>query len=516
MNTFHKLINRNKFIAITICLLTFGMLYGLFAHQVIESVYQGESFFLLNKLFKIRGDKSLDYYVKKVDMLYVSLNILFVCFVFGISFAYKLWRRNQNILELIGKEVQKLTIYFIENKKITLIWLAIFIGFGLTYLYIGFLLTSGYEKFNFFGADHWEPSLCWTDPKQRGCHKGSHPLLLLLIVPLGNLLHSLTTATLASVLALNALFGATAVTLAAVFFWNFTTRYIDTLLLTFVFGLSMSQLFFSSLPETYALASLTIVATYVLFLACLQNQKLYLGYWILVGILTFGVTITNFAQTLICFVATVFILKQRHKVVSILEYIGNIVSSAFLLSILQRLLFTQAKFFFLPSTFKGESNYIEATILNNPFLVMQEVIKHFFLVNFIAPSPFAGIDYENPSRLLLGFFMRPLDYSFLGYMGMFLWLSLFVIGFSKNIFFTQKPNIYIIAIALGVIFNMVLFSCFEVRSMFLFTCNFTFPVLLLAINKSLLEKTYFKICLTVLIVLMGINNLSLIEQIIYT
>jgi hypothetical protein len=316
---------------------------------------------------------------------------------------------------------------------------------------------------------------------------------------------------------LNAFFGAFAIFLAALFFWNYTKKYLETFLATTAFGLTMTQLFFSVLLESYGLSAGSIVATYVLFIICLRHQKIYGVYWILAGLFSFGVTITNFAQTLICFTTLVFFLKKDNRLVIVLEYIGTVVSFAFLLSLLQHKLFG-GEYFFVPSAANREIVWIRTTIFNHPLLIIQEIIKHFFLVNFVSPSPFPP-DMIPGEKIILSFFGRPLNYSLFGLIGTFIWLFILLNGIYQDLLLFSKKNnqiykSFLIAVTLAILGNMAFYSIFNAEEMFIFTCHFTFLVLVLATNKMLLSQRYFQIAMSLLIFFMGINNLTILRQII--
>lgn len=64
-----------------------------------------------------------------------------------------------------------------------------------------------------------------------------------------------------------------------------------------------------------------------------------------------------------------------------------------------------------------------------------------------------------------------------------------------------------------IVTTLVFLLTFE---MFLFTCNFSFSVLLLGVNKRLFRKQYFRIIFVFLTLIIGINNLIIIRQIITT
>jgi hypothetical protein len=223
--------------------------------------------------------------------------------------------------------------------------------------------------------------------------------------------------------------------------------------------------------------------------------------------------ILNFAQTLICFFAIVLVVKQRNRVSTILEYVGVIVSLSFLLSLLQHKLFG-GQYFFIPDMLTTELKYVRPPLASNTLLIPIEIFKNFFLVNFVSPSPVNHINYSDYMMIIPG--EKPLYYSIIGLMALLIWGYVFTLGVYQNITNRNQKNqgVFVLVIFLVILFNMAFHSFFNNWELFIHTSNFTFPVLLIAINGWLLQKTYFKIALISLIILMGINNLSIIVQII--
>lgn len=505
---------QNKSIKILIIFLALvTIVYLILGHQLIALIYQDKSISFLNKLLEGRSENSLDYYTKKMDGFLLSFMILFSSLVFAFQSLLRLYQNRSQSLLALNTEFQNL-----KNKpsscrnylKPCWVFLTLFLIFYALYLHLGVQLIPWYRKTEFFGSDYTEAIRGWIDSRGKVIHKGSHPLFLLLVIPLANFSKILLPIPYSAIF-LNSLFASIAVLLSSIFFFINSQSYTQTLLLAITFGLSMSQLVFGSLPESYSIACCSIVLTYILFLICIKTRNLYLAYWIVAGLLSFGVTITNFVQTLICFAATVFGLQRPRKIILILEYASCVLSFAFLLSLIQKITFPQSSFFFEPSMFANESQFIKNYILEQPFLVLSQIINNFFMVNFVSPSPFA-IPKTPISPMILSFFNRPLDYNLIGWLGIVVWLGLFILGTLKNIQ-SLKTNFLIIGILLAVIFNIFIHSLFGVNEMFLYTCNFTFPVLLLAINQSLLSKAYFKIGFVLLIILMAINNLIIMNQI---
>lgn len=149
-------------------------------------------------------------------------------------------------------------------------------------------------------------------------------------------------------------------------------------------------------------------------------------------------------------------------------------------------------------------------VLSHPLIVIEDVIKNFFLLNFIAPFPGIINNVEKPGDMILSFFRQHLDYKLIGFVGVVVWLSLFTIGFFKNL--TSARNMLFKVASCALLFNAALHSIFGMNEMFLYTCNFTFPVLLLSLHKPSLKTIYFRGALIFLTPIMAINNFTVIKS----
>lgn len=507
----------NKLVTILAFILVLeGILYFLFGHPLIEAIYKAQSIDFLNNMFKGRENNSLDFYLKRSDLFFVFANTLFACLVLVSYFFLKIITQKIPVFYLAKIELVNFKASLIKNKKAILLSTGLAIGFSLLYITIGIPLIQKLllnpNIFDFLSPNPGDLHE-WTSLEYNKHHKGSHPLILLLVSPWQSLLTFSPLPKEVSAVLISSFFGSFAILFAALCFWNLTKKYIETLLLTILFGLTMNQLFYSTIPESRSLQCLSIIPTYLLFIVCLQSKKLYLVYWILAGLFSFGVTITNFAQTLICFFAIVLVVKQRNRVSTILEYVGVIVSLSFLLSLLQHKLFG-GQYFFIPDMLTTELKYVRPPLASNTLLIPIEIFKNFFLVNFVSPSPVNHINYSDYMMIIPG--EKLLYYSIIGLMALLIWGYVFTLGVYQNITNRNQKNqgVFVLVIFLVILFNMAFHSFFNNSELFIHTSNFTFPVLLIAINGWLLQKTYFKIALISLIILMGINNLSIIVQII--
>ncbi|MBE9226697.1 hypothetical protein IQ264_14815 [Phormidium sp. LEGE 05292] len=393
-----------------------------------------------------------------------------------------------------------------DYRKVILLSLALSLGFTALYISLGLELIP--FQGDFFGADQNE----WLTLEWSRYHKGSHANRLLFLEIFGFLrLFSPPISKVHLAIFLNSLFGGFTIFFSCIVFWLLTKKYFSTTCFTLLFGLSMNQLFFSAVPESRSLQALSIVITCLLLIISLQTSRIYWLYWILVGIFSFGILLTNFVVTFLCFAVTIIALEYHQRIRKILEYGGTVVFLSFCLNLVQKK-FLGGSYFFLPYTVIKELNYINVTLINNPLLVLKELLNNFLLVNFVSASPFAG----HSDRVELSFFARDLAYSALGWIALALWLILFLIGFYKNVIVSQSiVKQILIALILSIFFYLVLHSFYNVKEMYIYTTNYSFLVLLLCTNKSLTKFLAWKIAIVILIVVMGINNLNIMREIIF-
>ncbi|MBD2103067.1 hypothetical protein [Leptolyngbya sp. FACHB-261] len=514
MNPPHHWIVKNKPLALLITLfLVEIVVYWLIAHPIIEALYNGQSIFIF-KPFSNRTENSLEYYADKVDQLFFTVNGLAILFAFGISFARRMliYPKPKIASEFFEFTRQKI----LGSSQSISLFAGLFIVFFSLYCVLGLSLAPNHTRYVFWGADNLEQIRDWTSLGWNKNHEGAHPLTPLLIDPWGFLLYQLTGTGATAAVILNALWSALAVSLSAVCFWLLTEQYSAALLLALVFGVSMSQLVFGAVPESYGFAALSIVLVHSLFLICLKTGRVYPWGWVLVGLLSFGITITNFAQAIICFVLT--LLQQRRKGLLKLtaEYIGAVISIGVVLALVQRKLLPGSQYFFFADTVKSKVEYMAVGILTQPFAVISELFKNFFMLNFVSAFPAFEPNLKLPTpekqgviEIVCTFFNQPLDYNILGGIGVGLWLSLFGIGLLANIFSYQKKPFWFTGVALCVLFNLALHSIFGVQELFLYTSHFTFPVLLLAVNREILSRHYYQVGLLLLVLIMAINNLAI-------
>jgi hypothetical protein len=383
------------------------------------------------------------------------------------------------------------------------------ISFFALYYIQGIALSqvTGYdvEQNIFFGADHLEPVWGWVC-----CHKGVHPLLLLFVVPITKFLNIFIPSTLNCVLIVNSFFGCLGTLLAFFCFRELTHQSVQSVLLATLFGFSASHLIFSSIPESYSLSACVIVINYLLFLSSLQRKKMNTGLWIIAGTLTLGVVVTDFIQTFICFTVTlVAVEKERSKLYALVRYIIAVFLIVFFLNRVQYIIFG-GQLFIDPQVYLYETQYLKPILFSQPIFVLKEIMKNFFLINFIASFP--DIVRTTSNIPALSFYGAPLKFTFFGLSGIMIGTILIV----SKIFEKRSMHyegFFLTGISLSILANILIHIFFNINELFLYTCNFTFPVLLLLLPFKLHDNKMLNILLVFLVILTGINNLIVLRNI---
>lgn len=115
----------------------------------------------------------------------------------------------------------------------------------------------------------------------------------------------------------------------------------------------------------------------------------------------------------------------------------------------------------------------------------------------------------------LTFFGIPLSYNYLGFIAVVLWGSILIIGTYKNLTLSLARSdrdkiVFLSAVSLSILYEMIFHSLYGVVELLIYSCYFTFLIVILFINKETLKKPYFLIILGILIALMAINNLTVL------
>lgn len=422
----------------------------------------------------------------------------------------------------------------IRNSKFrsVLCGIAIFATFFILYFYMSLALskTGAFKEFSIlFQFDTPRVINDMTTFSAKHGRTNVHPLYVLLINPIGELVEILIGSHLTAAVFLNSFLGALGVTLGYIFFLSLRNKIIDAVLLTFLFGISTSQLILSIVPETYSLAICSLLVTYILFVQSIKKETPHLLLWVLAGVFSLGVTTTNFIQTAICFGISNITFSERNKWLTwgrkMLVFSVGVLSITTLFSIIQKGIYPTSIPFYLPEVYLKEMQYASTLVFQKPVAVIAQLFKHFFWVNIVGPSP---ATYTMPGKHLTAItFSSTLEFNFFGIIGSILWFILLGTNFARKQRVSQNMNgdsqYRIQPLLLGYIicllFNLVFHSFYGAVEKynfeyFLYTGNFTFLVLVISTIFHRFEAKIMRALLLITIVCAGINNILVVKEII--
>ncbi len=354
----------------------------------------------------------------------------------------------------------------------------------------------------------------WEDPYWRAIH----PLALLILRPLvglaalifnGNRLYGAITLVSAA--------GALCVFLAWTFVRHATQAKPYALLIATLFGVTTAGLVFGSTIETYVFSA----AALMLFFVFLLQEKWSLFYLVPVGVVTFGLTVTNIAQTLV----GLFVFKPNIRLV--VRYTALAVALGVVLSQVNNLVYPESNpFFFVPSRLLYEERHINKITFRRAEIVAREA----FLYNIVAPEPLAFS--EGLPTPKFWFYKRiiirkvSMDDKLSEYEGALstftalVWVLLLAtagVSYLRYLFRRSSSAKISSALALVVGMNAALHLTYG-KELFLYSANWTYAlVLFVALSlKGLVKFRWFQIALVGFLVLVMINNARLIDFLLTT
>ena len=343
-----------------------------------------------------------------------------------------------------------------------------------------------------------------------------HPAILLYLRPvvwfLSIFLHG---DRLQAVFLMHALAGAGCVFLTWLIVCRATRNTAYSLVIASLLGASASHMLLSSMFETYIYSALALL----FFLWLIQNNNTALKYTVPVGIVVFGITVTNLIQTCILY----FVNHPRFKV--IFKYVVLVVFVTALLNILQVWLYPSAGSLFVPSHLLHEQRYIF-----NPFDFSWRAVGRFrltlhaiLLYGVVAPTPFIlteeiGMDVPNfrTYQILLGEF-HIAAYRGLADMTVKIWIVILAAAiflFLLNFLKTPKQIVLPLSLVLCLGFSFVLHLVYGDDPM-LYSANWTYTLVLFValVLQKWADRRWLQLILIAFLILVMSTNLQLIHQI---
>ncbi|OQX65383.1 MAG: hypothetical protein B6I38_04430 [Anaerolineaceae bacterium 4572_5.1] len=388
-----------------------------------------------------------------------------------------------------------------------------------------FILSSALNQLHFgtddifFDADAvaWRTRLT-THALEDPYWRAIHPLALLLFRPVISLIAILFKGnTLYAASFVVSLAGASCLFLTWIFVKKATNNKSYALLISTLLGVTSANLVFSALIETYIFSALTLI----LFFVFLQHEKWSLSALVPIGVATFGITVSNIAQTVI----GLFVMRLNLKLV--MRYIIFVLALGIVLSQAHNIIYSNPNpFFFVPSRVLYENRHINKITPRRAVVVAREAV----LYNVVAPEPLAFTEgLPTPKfwfykRIIIR--KQPMrdnlsEYeSIIGTVTAWFWmLLLFLSGifFLRNFFLKSPKTKMLIALLLCIAFNLTLHLTYG-KEIFLYSSGWTYAIILfMALSWHELAKfKWFRTVLAVFLLLLMINNTQFIFTLLNT
>jgi hypothetical protein len=307
--------------------------------------------------------------------------------------------------------------------------------------------------------------------------------------------------------------------MAWLFFKKRTGNTAYALLLAALLGFSNSHMVLSSLLESYIFSA----AALILFLYLLQAKEDNFPQLVLVGLITFGITITNFAQTCIGF----FLLRPDKK--NIFRYMLLILAIATLLAFVQSAIFPKSDPFYIVSRFQSESFNIDsygdlgANATRVLISRMNVTFRNITLFSVVAPRPIIRYDEPHCEPLcfrVMRYFRGEYQYgSYIGFGSLlartwFLGLIVASMIFAWQFFMAPKQSMLQATLVLNLLFNFALHIKYGDDPL-LYTPDWTYAlVFFFGISfERFANRKWWQIMLLIFLVGLLINNLNLFKTI---
>lgn len=354
----------------------------------------------------------------------------------------------------------------------------LFAAFLLLYLAIGLAFSPGrvFGRADLaFGADVPRVIADLTRYDANHYRTKVHPLFVILLNPVGLALKELIGFPRVAAILMNSAFGAFAVALFRRLLVRLEVRDPFAILWTALFGLSASQIFFGSIPETYASSGASLLLLFVLFAGGAASGLRFVA----VSVFSFGMNIANLAVSLTLRALALEWADRREALRRLGRHALGVALFAGILSGVQEWYYPRARVFFGPAALEEERTYLFAPrTLGEAASRAADLFANAFLFNMAAPEiavekeghryPVAAFRAPGPGAL------RPSGLAHAS-----LWLV--ALGFASASLARRRLDREATARALLACLglNLALYSIYG-ESLFLYSCHWTFLVVALA------------------------------------
>ena len=303
-------------------------------------------------------------------------------------------KAQESFIVLKGQVKEWKERFFIKEKQKKIAF-GLFLAFFTFYLILGIYFSYLYEaKLDFiFGSDPTRVIGDMTNVFGNHYRVRVHPLYVLILQPITLILGGLTVNNLLAALIIIS----SVTSLSVVFLYKIASMFIKSekikLLISAMFGFSFSEIFFTTIIESFPFAAFFLILLWFLVIKIFKNQEVpknYLFFLILLGIASFGITITNFITYLIA-LFTLWIGKKI-KLKQIMGVVLAIALSVICLSYIQNYTWHNTPTIFQKTNYQAEQKYVN---FNFSLTKFKNIIKTDFI-----QSLFASDVYVNKNKIV--------------------------------------------------------------------------------------------------------------------
>lgn len=344
-----------------------------------------------------------------------------------------------------------------------------------------------------------------------------HPFALLIFRPAAWLFSLLLNGDkFHGAILLNALFGGICVFLAWSFFKSRTGNTTYALLMASLLGISTSHFLLSVFLESYIFSAAALLA----FVLLMGSGEKRLTRLVPVGLLTFGITITNFIQTCIAFLVT------RRDLKELVRYVLIVLALAVVLAFVQHALYPSSEPFYDINNLTGESAYrydlfeVPASVAVSRANV---IFRNITLFNVVAPRPLVFLEELGctfPCFNTIRYFRGAYQYaSYVGFGSLLarIWFLLLVAAgglFAWKLLKSPRDASLQAALALNLLFNFVLHMNYGDDPL-LYSPNWTYALVLFfgMSFEKFADKKWLQVFLLLFLTALMVNNLEFLRKV---
>jgi hypothetical protein len=287
-----------------------------------------------------------------------------------------------------------------------------------------------------------------------------------------------------------------------------------SLIMAALLGASTSHLILGSMLETYIYSALALI----FFTFLMLTEKTSLKFTVPAGVLVFGITVSNLAQTCILY----FLKRPRLKV--ILQYVLMVILIVVVLNVLQVWLYPNARTMLVPDNLLIEQRYRFG--LATPWRAIGRfllVLRAILLYGIVAPKPFVLIEELGANFPNLRTFQITIrEFHAAGYTGLAdltvkFWMVILLaagILFLWSLWKSPKESLFSVGLIVCLGFSLVLHTAYGDDPL-LYSPNWGYAlVLFVAFSfRKWAGRKWLQVVLSFFLVMMMSVNLGLIHQI---